>query len=548
MSNAPTRSPEDAAARADTVDAVIVGAGFSGIYMLYRLREVGLSARVIEAAGGVGGTWYWNCYPGSRCDVKSLTYSYSWSDELQQEWQWTSEYATQPEILRYMNHVTDRFDLRRDMQFDTRVTAAVFDEEQSRWRIDTDRGERLSAKYCIMATGCISRPLLPQYEGLDSFEGEWYHTGLWPHEEVDFAGKRVAVIGTGSSGIQAIPVIAQQAAHLTVFQRTPNFSIPAWDGPLDPAAEREIKANYAALRRQACETSTGLPEEFREAYALEATPEERAREFKARWEAGGFPFLFAYSDLLTDRQANELAAEFVRNKIRARVNDPEVAELLCPDDHPFGTKRLCVDTDYYETYNRDNVTLVSLKRSPIEAITPTGVRTTDAEFELDAIVFATGFDTMTGTLFAIDIRGRGGVALKDKWLAGPRAYLGVGTAGFPNLFTITGPGSPSVISNMMVSIEQHVDWMTECIEYLEAHGLASIEPTLEAEDDWVEHVNEAAEETLFVEASSWYVGANVPGKPRVFAPYVGGAAKYRQKCEEVAANGYEGFALVTRSS
>lgn len=528
------------------LDAVIVGAGFSGIYMLHRLRALGLSARVIEAASGVGGTWYWNCYPGSRCDVESMTYSYSFSDDVQQEWEWSARYATQPEILKYMNHVTDRFDLRRDMQFETRVTAGAFDESTNRWRIETDRGERLTAKYCVMATGCLSRPRVPDYEGLDSFEGDWYHTGFWPHEDVDFTGKRVAVIGTGSSGIQSIPVIARQAAYLTVFQRTPNYSIPAWDGPLPAAEERQIKANYADFRRQARETSTGLPAEIRETSALETSAEEREREFEARWTTGGFPFLFAYGDTLTDGRANELAAEFVRGKIRERVDDPAVAELLCPDDHPFGTKRLCVDTDYYEAYNRDNVTLVSLRESPIAAITPRGLRTSEADFDVDAIVFATGFDAMTGALFNIDIRGRDGVALKEKWLAGPRAYLGIGSAGFPNLFTITGPGSPSVVSNMMVSIEQHVDWVTECIGHLERHGFEYIEPTVEAEDEWVEHVNETAADTLFPEANSWYVGANIPGKSRVFAPYIGGAARYREKCEDVVENGYEGFALGAR--
>ena len=387
--------------------------------MLHRLRALGLSARVIEAASGVGGTWYWNCYPGSRCDTESMTYSYSFSDDVQQEWEWSARYATQPEILKYMNHVTDRFDLRRDMQFETRVTAGAFDESTNRWRIETDRGERLTAKYCVMATGCLSRPRVPDYEGLDSFEGDWYHTGFWPHEDVDFTGKRVAVIGTGSSGIQSIPVIARQAAHLTVFQRTPNYSIPAWDGPLPAAEERQIKANYADFRRQARETSTGLPAEIRETSALETSAEEREREFETRWTTGGFPFLFAYGDTLTDGRANELAAEFVRGKIRERVDDPAVAELLCPDDHPFGTKRLCVDTDYYEAYNRDNVTLVSLRESPIAAITPRGLRTSEADFDVDAIVFATGFDAMTGALFNIDIRGRDGVALKVKVASRP---------------------------------------------------------------------------------------------------------------------------------
>ena len=525
------------------LDAVIVGAGFAGLYVLYRLRELGLSARVFEAGSGVGGTWYWNRYPGCRCDVESMLYSYSWSDELQQDWHWTSRYATQPEILRYANHVTDRFDLRRDIQFETRVTAAIFDEGESRWLIETDRGDRLSTRFCIMATGCISHPQRPDIEGLDSFEGDWYHTGLWPKEGVDFTGKRVGVIGTGSTGIQLIPVVAREAAHLTVFQRTPNFAIPAWDRPLSAEAEREIKANYDALRQRARETSTCWPQEVSERSALEDTPEQQASEFEARWQEGGFGFIFQYSDILKDPAVNKIAADFARNKIRQRVDDPDVAELLCPHDHPFGTKRLCVDSDYYETYNRDNVTLVSIRETPIEEITPAGLRTTEAEFELDVLVFAIGFDAMTGALFNIDIRGRDGLELTEKWADGPRTYLGLSTAGFPNLFTITGPGSPSVLSNMVVSIEQHVDWITDCVVHLDENGLALIEAEPDAEDAWVGHVNDVANETLFVQANSWYVGANIEGKPRIFTPYVGGCDAYREKCDDVAANGYEGFAL-----
>jgi cyclohexanone monooxygenase len=524
-------------------DAVVVGAGFSGIYMLHRLRELGLTVRLIEAGGGVGGTWYWNRYPGSRCDSESLQYSYSWSDELAQEWSWSSRYACQPEIQRYLEHVTDRFDLRRDMQFDTRVTAARFDESSNRWTVETDRGERLSARFCVMATGCISQPQEPDFPGLDRFEGERYHTGRWPHERVDFTGKRVGVVGTGSTGIQLIPVVAREAAQLTVFQRTPNFAIPAWDGPVAPEVERAIMSDYRAYRQRARETSTGLVYEVSDVSALELTPEERQRELEARWQAGGFFFLFAFSDILTNEEANEHVAEFVRAKIRERVHDPEVAELLCPYDHPFGTKRLCVDSDYYETYNRDNVTLVDLRETPIVEVTPHGVRTTATAYPLDALVFATGFDNMTGALFAIDIRGRNGLALVDKWAAGPRAYLGIATEGFPNLFTITGPGSPSVLSNMPTSIEQHIEWVADCVEYMLRNGLETIEPERDAEDAWVDHVREVVEKTLLTRANSWYIGANVPGKPRVFTPYVGGVGAYRKKCDEVAANGYAGFAL-----
>ncbi len=527
-----------------TLDAVVVGAGFAGLYMLHRLRQLGLSARVFEAGTGVGGTWYWNRYPGCRCDVESMLYSYSWSDELQQDWEWTARYATQPEILDYANHVTDRFDLRKDIQFETRVTAAHFDEDESRWLIETDRGDRISARFCVMATGCISYPQRPDIPGLESFAGEWYHTGLWPKEGVDFAGKRVGVIGTGSTGMQLIPVVAQEAAQMTVFQRTPNFAIPAWDGPLTPEKQREVKANYDAIRQRARETSTCWPQEVSERSAFEDSLEEHERVFEERWAEGGFSFIFQYGDILSDPEANKIAADFARNKIRQRVDDPEVAELLCPYDHPFGTKRLCIDSDYYETYNRNNVELVSIRDTPIEEVRPAGLRTSEAEFELDVLVFAIGFDAMTGALFNVDIRGRGGVELREKWADGPRTYLGIGTAGFPNLFTITGPGSPSVISNMMVSIEQHVDWIADAIVHLGENDLDVIEPELDAEDAWVDHVNDVANQTLFVEANSWYVGANIEGKTRVFMPYVGGCRVYRDKCDEVAASGYEGFALV----
>ncbi len=524
-------------------DAVIVGAGLSGVYMLHRLRELGLTARVLEAGTDVGGTWYWNRYPGARCDTESMFYSYSWPEDLREEWTWSSRYPEQHEIQGYISHVTERFDLRRDMQFETRVTRAAFDETAKRWTIETDGPDTFSARFCIMATGCITKPNLPDWEGVDSFEGETYHTARWPKDDVDFTGKSVAVIGTGSTGIQAIPMIAARAEELTVFQRTPNFSIPAWNGPLDPRHERKIKDNYDKYWDMARWSSTGLMFEIRERSLFDDSEEEREREFERRWAQGGFSFLFAYSDILTDRKANEEVAEFVRNKIRSRVDDPEVAETLCPRSHPFATTRLCVDTDYYETYNRDNVTLIDLRETPIEAVTPSGLSTTDAQFNVDAIVFATGFDNMTGALFSIDIRGRSGEALKEKWAAGPRTYLGIGTAGFPNLFTITGPGSPSVISNMMTSIEQHVEWVADCLEHLTSEGVETIEPRVEAEDDWVEHVNKVANGTLFPEADSWYTGANIPGKARIFTPYVGGVGTYRKKCDEVAAMGYDGFVL-----
>jgi len=528
------------------LDAVIVGAGFAGLYMLHRLRGLGLAARVYEAGKGVGGTWYWNRYPGARCDVESMDYSYSFSDALQQDWRWTERYAAQPEILKYINHVADRFDLRRDVQLETRVTAATFDEATGRWAVETDRGDRVSARFCIMATGCLSDAQVPDIEGRESFAGPWYHTGRWPHEGVDFTGRRVGIIGTGSSAIQSIPIIAGQAAHLFVFQRTPNYSMPAQNAPLDPEYERRVKASYADFRRQARESRVGFVVDRSGDFALAVPEEERRREYEKRWRRGGLGFSAAYADLLTNKEANDTAAEFFRAKIRAIVRDPELARALTPTDYPLGTKRLCVDTGYYDTFNRDNVTLVDLRKTPIEAITPRGVRTTEAEYPVDALVFATGFDAMTGALLAIDIRGRGGRRLQEAWAAGPRTYLGLSIAGFPNFFTITGPGSPSVLSNMIVSIEQHVDWIADCLAYLDRQGHATIEPTADAQEVWVRHVNEVGHMTLYPLAPSWYMGANVPGKPRVFMPYIGGVGVYRQKCDEVAAKGYEGFALGRR--
>ena len=523
-------------------DAVVVGAGFAGMYMLHRLRGMGFSVRVFEAGSGVGGTWYWNRYPGARCDVESMQYSYQFSRELQQEWVWSERYAPQPEILRYANHVADRFGLRRDIQFDTRVHSAVFDEAENRWVLEfADRG-RVAATYCIMATGCLSSANTPKFVGIDSFRGETYHTGHWPHEGVDFSGKCVGVIGTGSSAIQSIPMIARQAAHLYVFQRTPNYTIPAHNGPLDPAYQAAVKADYPGLRARAKQTIPGLDFNYNMESALTVGEEKRQREFEARWAYGGLPFLGAFSDLLYDQAANDLAAEFVRRKIGEIVHDPKVAEMLSPRN-VFGCKRLCVDTGYWETYNRPNVTLIDVSDEPIEAITPAGIRAKGQEYAVDAIVFATGFDAMTGALLKIDIRGAGDQTLNEKWREGPKTYLGLGIAGFPNLFTITGPGSPSVLTNMLPSIEQHVEWLADCIGYLRDKGLSRIEPRAEAEESWVAHVREVAGISLRSTCSSWYIGANVSGKPRVFMPYIGGFPAYVQKCDAVAANGYEGFTL-----
>ncbi|MFI6737551.1 flavin-containing monooxygenase [Nonomuraea sp. NPDC050451] len=524
-------------------DAVVVGAGFAGMYMLHRLRGLGLAVRVFETGDGVGGTWYWNRYPGARCDVESMQYSYSFDEELQQEWEWSERYPSQPEILLYANHVADRFDLREDIQFGTRVTRAGYDETANLWRVETDRGDHVSATYLVTAVGCLSAARIPGFPGAGSFQGPSHHTGRWPHEGVDFTGQRVAVIGTGSSGIQAIPVIAEQAEHVTVFQRTANYSLPAWNRPMDPEYAQWVKANYAELRAGMRTSPAGVMGTSNTGSALEATEEERLREFETRWARGGVAFLGAYGDTAIDPAANEISAEFVRGKIREIVTDPRVAELLAPKDHPIGTKRICVDTDYYATYNRPNVTLVDVRTAPIEEITPTGVRTADAEYAADMIVYATGYDAMTGPLLGIDITGKGGLSLRRKWEAGPRTYLGLMTAGFPNMFTITGPGSPSVLSNMMVSIEQHVDWIADCLQRLRARGIATIDADPPAEDAWVDHVNQVAGRTLYPRADSWYLGANIPGKPRVFMPYVGGVGAYRQKCDQVTADGYAGFVL-----
>lgn len=527
-----------------TVDAVVVGAGFAGLYMLHRLRAQGLSVQGIEAAPSVGGTWWWNCYPGARCDVESMQYSYSFSDELQQDWNWSERYATQPEILEYLNHVADRFDLRRHIRLDTRVVSAVFDEAAGRWMVRTSAGAALSARFCIMATGCLSEPKRPDVAGADSFAGRTLQTARWPRAGVSFTGRRVGVIGTGSTAIQAIPLIADQAASLHVFQRTPNFSVPAHNAPLQPAQVQETKAHYARLREEARHTSGGIVNPRRGTVsALAVDPDQRRRDYEAAWAHGGIGFQMTYTDMLTNAAANETAAEYVRERIREIVRDPATAEALCPSGHPLGAKRLSVDTDYYRTFNRDNVALVDLRQSPIERITPAGVRAGGREYPLDDLVFATGFDAMTGALLAIDIRGRGGLTLARKWADGPRTYLGLGISGFPNLFVVAGPGSPSVLSNMVVSIEQHVEWISDCIAHARRLDCTCIEAEEEAEGAWVDHVNAVADGTLFPRAGSWYVGANVPGKPRVFMPYVGGVGNYRAKCDDIAARGYPGFTL-----
>ncbi len=528
----------------EAYDVVVVGAGFAGMYMLHRLRGRGFSVRVYEQGGDVGGTWYWNRYPGARCDVESMQYSYSFSEELQQEWNWSERYAPQPEILKYANHVADRFDLRSDIQLNTRVDRAAFDESASRWSVTTSDGKTVTAKYVVLATGCLSNARMPDIKGLKEFKGKVYHTGHWPHEPVDFTGLRVGVIGTGSSSIQSVPIIARQARQLTVFQRTPNFSIPARNAPLTAEEREAFRTNYPEIRRFAREEArNGIYTEMPDRGALDDGENERRAKYEARWDRGGLTFMSVYNNLAIDKAANDTAADFVREKIAEIVRDPETARLLQPNNHPIGSKRICIDTDYFAAFNRPNVTLVDIKSNPIEEITANAVRTGAKDYEVDALVLATGFDAMTGSVAKIDIRSRDGQTLNQKWAEGPKTYLGLMSAGFPNLFIITGPGSPSVLSNMIVSIEQHVDWITDCIAWMRDRGLDTMEAKRDAEDKWVTHVNEVAHTTLYPQANSWYMGANIPGKPQIFMPYIGGVGAYRQICNDVAAKGYEGFAM-----
>jgi cyclohexanone monooxygenase len=524
-------------------DAIVVGAGFAGMYMLHRLRGLGFSARVFEAGGGVGGTWYWNRYPGARCDVESMQYSFSFSEELDQQWNWSEKYAPQPEILAYANHVADRFDLRRHIVFDTRVTSATFDEVEKRWSIETDHDDKVFARFLIMAVGCLSAPNRPAFAGIEDFQGSIYHTGQWPHQGVDFTGLRVGVIGTGSSAIQSIPIIAQQAASLTVFQRTATWSVPAFNEKLTPEYLQAAKANYPALRARARGRPTGFYFPFNMQPALEASPEAREKQYEEAWARGGLPFLGAYGDLLFEKAANDTIADFARRKIRGIVKDPGTAELLCPDN-VLGCKRLCVDTGYFETYNLPHVKLIDVSKTPIERFTADGIEVDGVAYPLDAVVCATGFAAMTGSFDKIRITGRNGQTLAEKWRAGPRAYLGIASVGFPNLFMITGPGSPSVLASMIQAIEQHVDWLADCLGHMRDVGASSIEPIQEYEDAWVEHVNDVSTVSLRSTCSSWYVGANIPGRPRVFMPYIGGFPVYVQKCNEVMSNDFDGFVLL----
>ncbi|MEH7253801.1 NAD(P)/FAD-dependent oxidoreductase [Neobacillus niacini] len=532
-------------------NAVVVGAGFSGMYMLHSLRELGLTTRVFEGGSDVGGTWYWNRYPGLKCDTESLSYSFTFSKELYQKWTWSSRFAPQQELLRYANYIADKFDLRKDIQFNKRVMSAHFDEANHKWQIHLDDGRSVTAKYFITGTGPLSSANVPKVKGLESFKGEWYHTGRWPHEKVDFKGKRVAVIGTGSSGVQIIGAVAKEADHLTVFQRTPQYITPAQDRRLDPDYVREIKDNFDDFVRQMRNSSFGAPGAATDRSIFEDTPEERQRVFEAAWQKGAQAFaLGTYNDLNTNEEANKMAADFVRSKIAQIVHDPKTAAKLMPT-YLFGTKRPVKADGYYEIYNRENVDLVDLRETPIEQITPTGIRTSDGEYELDMIVFATGFDAITGTLFKMDIRGKDGITLREKWKNGAqvKTYLGVATNGFPNMFTITGPQSPSVLANYLFGIQQHVDWITEFIHYLNDKGIDSFEAESDAEVKWSNHCQELAEATFLTKTKSWWSGGNIEGKPSssLFTIYLGGVKKFAEILNEVAEKEYEGFVKISTS-
>jgi cation diffusion facilitator CzcD-associated flavoprotein CzcO len=535
----------DRQGRTTELDALVIGAGFAGLYQLLCLRDrLGLSVQAVEAGGGVGGTWYWNRYPGARCDSESHVYWYTFSPQLMREWEWSERYPGQAEILRYLNFVADKLDLKKDIRFNTRVVAASYDEAANRWRVHTESGDTYVVKFLVTAVGCLSTANVPKFPGLDDFAGDWYHTGQWPHEGVDFTDKRVGMIGTGSTGIQAAPVIAASAKHLTVFQRTANYSVPARNGPLSAEFRQHVKDHASDIRAVTHETLNGMAFRIEDRLAVETPAEEREEIYEAAWERGGLQFRAAFQDMLVDKLANDTASDFIKRKIRSIVKDPKTAAVLSDIDHPYAAKRPPIDTDYFETYNRPNVTLVDLRKVPIDRVSRAGICTTETEYPVDVIVFATGFDAMTGPMLRMDIRGRGGVALKDAWEAGPLTYLGLQVAGFPNLFTITGPGSPSVLCNMPVAIEQHADWITDCIRHLRDSGLNTIEARADAADKWVAEVNEVANKTVFPLARhSWYLGANIPGKPRVFMPYAGGMVRYRQICADVAARGYEGFML-----
>ena len=535
--------PEAARAIGTDFDAIVIGAGFAGLYALHRLRKSGYAVRILEAGSGVGGTWYWNRYPGARVDIESHEYSYSFDDELQQEWVWSERYPAQPELMRYLNHVADRFGLRPDIQFNTRVTAARYDEDRACWLIETAAGERFSARFCVMATGLLAAPNKPEFPGLDSFKGRQFHTAQWPRETVDFTGRRVGVIGTGSSAVQSIPLIAEQAAHLTVFQRTPNYVMPARNHPLGEEQREYIKKNYDDVWKKVRQNSFGMPLEVQNRNTFDVSPEEQRAILEKGWQSGGFRYVFeTFDDMMMDPKANEVASEFIREQIRQIVKDPVTAEMLTPKGYPFGGKRPPAGHGYYETFNRGNVTLVDVQANPITEITPTGLKTTAAEYEFDILVLATGFDAVTGALANVDIRGRGGIALKDKWQDGAKTYLGLGSAGFPNLFIIIGPQSP--FANMPPSIEHNVGFITNAIQHLRQNNIAAMEPSTAAEEDWTQHTIDVANMTVMplgVKVNSWFMGSNIPGKAQIINVYFGGANNYYDRCDLVVKNGFEGY-------
>ena len=522
----------------EELDVIIVGAGFSGLYMLYKMRKMNLKALIIERASDAGGTWFWNRYPGARCDIESIEYSYSFSDELQQEWNWSNRYSDQSEILEYINYVVKKFNLKENIVFNTSVKSAKFDEKLKNWIVETD-SKSYSSKFCVMATGTLSSIKQPNFDGLENFKGDWYVTGEWPHEKLDFTSKKVAIIGTGSSAVQSIPVIAEEAKNLTVFQRSPNYTIPANNRPLTEKELSNAKSSYDQIREKAKYTRAGIGyNQFEERKLLDLSSEEIKKELNNRWKIGGQEiFTAGFTDVGVNVEANKIVADFVKSKIKEIVKDPNVAELLSPED-AIGCKRLCADTNYFETYNRENVELIDLNSNPINSITENGILTKNKEFKFDTIIFATGFDAMTGALQAIDITGKNGKKLKQVWKDGPKSFLGLLINGFPNLFTVTGPGSPSVLTNMMVAIEQHVEWISDCINFLSKSNLNEVEADELFQIEWMDHIEEVAKNTLRYTCNSWYVGANVPGKKRVFMPYAGGFGKYREKCDEIAENNY----------
>jgi cation diffusion facilitator CzcD-associated flavoprotein CzcO len=540
MANSTQQTTATGTGSIEQFDAIVIGAGVSGLYQLYRLKQLGLSVRLYEDGSGVGGTWYWNRYPGCRFDSESETYGYSFSEELLQEWDWKEHFSGQPENERYLNYVADKFDLRPLIQFNSRVTSAVYDEKEHRWEIRINNGQRARAQFLVAAVGILSADYTPPFEGIESFKGVSYHTSKWPKEQANFTGKRVAVIGTGATAVQLIPIIAKEVGHLTVFQRTPNYCAPLRNALVDPETQRRFKATYPEIHKRIRETPAGFTHDFDPRSTLEVPREERLALYEELWAQPGFKkWLGNFHDIMTSREANEDFAEFVRNKIRARVKDPVVAEKLVPKDHPFGSKRIPLETGYYEAYNRENVLLVDVRESPIQRITPKGIKTRDAEYEFDVIIYATGFDAVTGALTRMDIRGEGGQSFKDRWADGPRTYLGLQTAGFPNFFIAVN----TAFCNYPVCAEFVCEWIADCISYVREKGFASIEPTPQAEEAWIAHANELASHTLLSDAKSWFMGSNIPGKKRALLLYANTAPKYRAKCTEVAAKGYEGFVL-----